>query len=54
MDYDKIYFGDRIVSLAFSHPRLSEIVQFKNSKKQKSEAYILEEKQKQHFIKLIH
>lgn len=44
IDDKRYYFSDGIVFLPFSHPSLSEIFQFKNDKKQKVEAYILEEK----------
>ena len=45
-NYKIYYLSDGTVSLPFSHPSLSEIAQFKNDKKQRVEAYILEVKQK--------
>ena len=41
----RYYFSDGIVSLPFSHPLLSEIVEFKGRKKERIEKYIIEEKQ---------
>ena len=42
----RYYFSDVIVSLSFSHPCLSEIIDYKEKKKQRIENYILEDKQK--------
>ena len=41
---ERYYFSDRIVLLPFSHPFLHEIIQFKNNKNKKIEAFLLEEK----------
>ena len=42
----RYYFSDGIVFFPFFHPHLSEIVKFKQEKKQRVATYICKEKQK--------